>query len=126
MKMVVKCIESFRHQIKKEEKYLVIEILVTNNLISYRIIDEEGYPAIYDAGKFEIVSNHLSDYSISIMKNSLVISPQEIMNSDLNAKSIDGFWGIFIEDNQEAKAILKKIVIDLSKTENIQLASLSF
>ena len=56
--MLVRCEKSFRHQISEGNIYLVIEILIkrANSKISYRIIDNDGIPAIYDSENFEIVS----------------------------------------------------------------------
>lgn len=47
--MLIRCEKAFRHQISKGHIYLVIEILIkrVNSKISYRIIDNDGIPAIF-------------------------------------------------------------------------------
>lgn len=119
--MLVRCKESFRQQIKEGSIYLVIEILVnrTRNLISYRLIDSEGYPAIYDAEKFVIVSDCINNFAISVNQNSIVLSPAQILDSELNEKSAEGFWGLFIEDDSDTREILKKVVRNLALDENM-------
>lgn len=119
--MIVRCKESFRQQIKEGSTYLVIEILITrtNNSISYRLIDSEGYPAIYDAEKFVIVSNDINSFAFSFNQEIIVFSPTQILNSELKEKNAEGFWGSFIEDDPESRKLLKKVVIDLAREENI-------
>lgn len=104
--MVVKCISSFRHQVIAGKIYLVVEILVKryNAKISYRIIDEEGYPAIYDEELFDIVSNSLHDYSVISTQESLILSPAQIVNSELNKK----MWRDFGESL--SKTIRKRMI----------------
>lgn len=105
--MLAKCIESFRNQIKAGNTYLVIEISIklTSNSVGFRIIDEEGYPAIYEADKFQIVSNRINDFAIVINENYIILSHNFILNSELNKKNIEGFWGLFVEDDAKAKKI---------------------
>lgn len=114
--MLVRCIESFRQQIKAGNLYLVIEILIkrTSNSVSYRVIDDEGYPAIYDAEKFVIVSDSINNFAISWKQDHIVFSPVRILHSELNEKCIEGFWGLYIEDDPEAKALLEEVVKDLT------------
>ena len=104
--MVVKCISSFRHQVIAGKIYLVVEILVKryNAKISYRIVDEEGYPAIYDEELFDIVSNSLHDYSVISTQESLILSPAQIVNSELNKK----MWRDFGESL--SKTIRKRMI----------------
>ena len=120
--MIVKCKSSFRHQITEGDNYLVIEVLIrrTTNRISYRIIDNEGYPAIYEADKFEVISNKLIDFAIKFDDEIIILSHTLILNSELNKMNIEGFWGLFSEDNEETKIILKRVLTDLSSSENIK------
>lgn len=119
--MLVKCKESFRQQLKANNLYIVIEVLVklTTKSISYRIIDEERFPAIYDSVKFDIVSNQLSQYSISITDEDMVLSPSIILNSELYNKHVDGFWGLFFDDDKEAISLLENMVNILASTEGV-------
>lgn len=125
--MLVKCINSFRNQIRVESIYLVLEVLIkrTNNMISYRIIDEDGYPAIYDADNFIIVSNNMNHFSIFLNNKMLILSHTLILNSELNKKHIEGFWGLFIEDDTEARTLLQKVIDNLALEENISSAILN-
>lgn len=121
--MLVKCINSFRQQISKGNDYLVIEILVKRpqNIISYRVIDNEGFPAIYDSENFEIISNSIDDFAISVYQNEIVLSHKLILNSKANEKNVEGFWGLFIEDDKETREILQKVVCSMANTEGIEL-----
>lgn len=86
--MLIQCKEKFRQQIKEGEIYLVIEILIkrNSNSVSYRLIDREGYPGIYDAKKFEIVSNRLNNFALLLTSDIIVFSPKQIIDSELNKK----------------------------------------
>lgn len=113
--MLVKACKNFRNQISINNVYLVIEIIVniSRKHISFRVIDDEDYPAIYDAENFIIVFNHINHFSILIRENSVTCSHEFIVNSKLNEKHIDGFWGLYIEDDVEAITILDKVIEDL-------------
>lgn len=119
--MLIQCKKNFRQQIKEGEIYLVIEILIkrNSNSVSYRLIDREGYPAIYDAKNFEIVSNRLNNFALLLTSDIIIFSPKQIIDSELNKKNIDGFWGLFIEDDPEARNILNKVILDLASDENV-------
>lgn len=119
--MLVQCKETFRQQIKEGSIYLVIEILIkrNNNSVSYRVVDSEGYPAIYDAEKFVIISNCINKFALSLTSDCIILSPKQILDSELNEKNIEGFWGLFIEDNLEAREILKVVVSELALDENV-------
>ena len=72
--MLIKCIKSFRNQLKVGNVYLVVEISIkaANNSVGFRVIDDEGYPAIYEADRFEIVSNRIDDFAILINEDHIV------------------------------------------------------
>ena len=120
--MLIKCKESFRHQITKGDIYLVIEMIIrlSNNSIFYRVIDNEGYPAIYEFEKFEIVSNEYKNSAVLLNDTKFILSHKDILNSSLNEKNIEGFWGCFIEDDVEAIKVVNNIVKELSLQENIE------
>lgn len=125
--MLIKCIKSFRNQLKVGNVYLVVEISIkaANNSVGFRVIDDEGYPAIYEADRFEIVSNRIDDFAILINEDHIVLSHNLILNSELNEKSIEGFWGLFIEDDLKAKQILCEVVSNLAMNENITMPTLT-
>ena len=125
--MLIKCIKSFRNQLKVGNVYLVVEISIkaANNSVGIRVIDDEGYPAIYEADRFEIVSNRIDDFAILINEDHIVLSHNLILNSELNEKSIEGFWGLFIEDDLKAKQILCEVVSNLAMNENITMPTLT-
>ena len=120
--MLVQCKETFGQQIIEGTIYLVIEILVQRNpySVSYRVVDSEGYPAIYDAEKFEIISNRINQFALSLTQNHMAVSPKRIVDSELNKKDIEGFWGLFIEDDLEAIELLKEVISELAADENIE------
>lgn len=124
--MLVKCIKSFRNQIIEGAVYLVVEIIINNSTstISYRIIDNDRYPSIYEAEKFAIVSNDLDGFAISFNNGNITLSPKLILDSKLNEKNVEGFWGLYIEDDVEAKQILQEVVCTLAENENITVPKL--
>lgn len=121
--MLVQSKETFRHQIKEGDVYLVIEILIkcNNNSVSYRIIDNEGYPGIYKAEQFVIISNSINKFALSLKPDCIIFSPKQILDSELNEKNIEGFWGLFIEEDLKAKEIFKKVVLELALDEDVTL-----
>ena len=125
--MLVKCSKPFRHQLSENNVYLVIEILTkfSNKSVSYRLIDNEGYPSIYDADRFEVVSNKIDNFAVLLNDDGIILSHELIVNSELNIKSIDGFWGLFIEDDIDAKQILKEVIKDLSIKEKYNSTTFS-
>ena len=120
--MLIKCKESFRHQITKGDIYLVIEMIIrlSDNSIFYRVIDNEGYTAIYEFEKFYIVSNEYKNSAVLLNDTKFILSHKDILNSSLNEKNIEGFWGCFIEDDVEAIKVVNNIVKELSLQENIE------
>lgn len=119
--MIVKCIRPYRTQVSEKHIYLVIEVFanVYSKKYSFRIIDNDGCPAIYNADLFEIVSSKIINSSIIIDANSLVVSHDLIVNTSLNQKHMEGFWGCYFDGIQEAKCLLETVVEDISKCENI-------
>lgn len=120
--MLVKCIESFQQQIIEGEIYLVLEIYGAFEAreANYRIIDSDGYPAIYPAANFSIVSGRLDGLNFFKGGTKAVISHSLIQKSILNEEHKEGFWGLFFdEDNEMAREILQEVVVDLARAENI-------
>ena len=126
--MLVRCINAIRNQILQDKVYLVIEIYIkrSNNSISYRIIDSEGYPAIYESSNFVITSNKISNFSLVIKDTSIVFTPESLYSSKLNEHHLEGFWGMFIDDNSEAKKLLREVVAELSEQEQFYISFLDF
>ena len=121
--MLVKCKKAFRHQTTENNTYLVMEVSIqlSYNSKFYRIIDNEGYPALYKAENFEIVSNEYNNCAVLLNDSSFVLSHKDIINSSLNNKNINGFWGCFIEDDVEAIKIVNNVVKELSLQEQIEV-----
>jgi hypothetical protein len=129
--MLVKCSTSFRHQTTEGEIYLVIEVIIisTRNEVSYRVIDNEGCPAIYESNDFEMVSGNLDGYCLMGKNNSkiMIITPKLIFDSKLNMEHIDGFWGVYFDStSNEGKCLLENVIKDLSFREKIPAPSLSW
>lgn len=126
--LLVRCINAIRNQILQDKVYLVIEIYIkrSNNSISYRIIDSEGYPAIYESSNFVITSNKISNFSLVIKDTSIVFTPESLYSSKLNEHHLEGFWGMFIDDNSEAKKLLREVVAELSEQEQFYISFLDF
>lgn len=124
--MLVRCEKTFRHQISEGNIYLVIEIIIkrANSKISYRIIDNDGIPAIYDSENFEIVSESVN--GMCILTNAIQISftHKSIIDSKLQDENIEGFWGAYIENNITAKEILQLVVENLATYENVDIPKL--
>ncbi|MCI9525238.1 MAG: hypothetical protein HFF01_09485 [Erysipelotrichaceae bacterium] len=120
--MLVRCKETFGHQITEGNVYLVIEVTIRlfNSSILVRIVDNEGYPAIYDFEQFEIVSNEYINGAILLDEEVCKLSHKDILNSSLNMKHIEGFWGCFIDDDVEAVKILNNVVKELSVYDHIK------
>ena len=122
--MIVKCLQPVHQQLILNSLYLVVEIYVSifNGSIKYRLIDNGGYPAIYPADKFEIVSNRIYGFGLVIHRDEIVLSPEIIISSDLNQKNIDGFWGCYFDDFQnaeQAKKVLSIAIKQISANENV-------
>ena len=124
--MLVRCEKSFRHQISEGNIYLVIEILINraNSKISYRIIDIDGIPAIYDSENFEIVSESVNGMCIFTNAVQISVTHKRIIDSKLQDENIDGFWGAYIENDIVAKEILQLVVEDLATYENVDVPRL--
>lgn len=125
--MLVKCVNSFRHQIIEGDVYLVVEILVrrSNDIVSYRVIDAEGFPSIYDSNHFEIVTNNIDNFAVSVCEEQIIISHKSILNSKINKRNVEGFWGAYIEDDVESKEILKNVVCSIATIEGIDFPLIS-
>ena len=122
--MLVKCKKAFRHQTTENNTYLVMEVSIqfSYNSKFYRIIDNEGYPALYKAENFEIVSNEYNNCAVLLNDRRFVLSHKDIINSSLNNKNINGFWGgCFIEDDVEAIKIVNNVVKELSLQEHFEV-----
>lgn len=122
--MLIQCIQSIGQQITKESVYLVIEVYVNakrpEDIVHYRVIDDDGYPAIYSAKYFEVVSNKTDGLSLTIKEDGIVLAPETILLSPLNKKSINGFWDCYFESPQDwscAKQTLEEVVSQLSEIE---------
>lgn len=126
--MLVKCIHGIGNQIIKDNIYLVVEIYIhqAKKNTEFRVIDSEGYPAIYDYSNFIIISNKLSDFTFSVQNGRVVLSHNFIFNSKLNSQHVDGFWGMFIDDNPEAQELLKQVIQELANMEHFTVDNLDF
>jgi len=108
----------------KEKVYLVIEAYFNFSLnkpsavrrISYRIIDEGGTPAIYEANGFEIVSGNLNGYYVvEDREDHMIITHKLIFEANP-----DKFWDTYFESTtNEGKNLLKSVIKDLASKENI-------
>lgn len=128
--MLIKCKEQFGQQLSPETLYFVIEIYIniSTGSVQYRLVDDEGCPAIYEAKKFEIISNEIDGFTISIADNKLVLSPKLIAESELNKKNINGFWGCYFEDPQysnRAKETLRLFLAGQLEAEDTGTVHLS-
>lgn len=126
MMMQVKCIESFTHQITLGKVYLVIEISIrlSTKTTYFRVIDNEGYPAIYESNKFLVLTNEYMNAALQFKNDVITISHKNIANSSLNKKNVDGFWGCFIEDDIESIKILENVIAEIAELENVDIPEL--
>ena len=121
---VISLSKSFSEQLVKEKVYLVIEAYFNFSLnkpsavrrISYRIIDEGGTPAIYEANGFEIVSGNLDGYYLAQNRNDYIIMTHKLIFE----ANPDKFWDTYFESTtNEGKNLLKSVIKDLASKENI-------
>ena len=121
---VISLSKSFSEQLVKEKVYLVIEAYFNFSLnkpsavrrISYRIIDEGGTPAIYNADGFEIVSGNLDGYYLAQNRNDYIIMTHKLIFE----ANPDKFWDTYFESTtNEGKNLLKSVIKDLASKENI-------
>lgn len=122
--MLVKCIKSFNEQISADTIYLVLEVYISRSKpsIDYRVLDNDGCPAIYEAKNFEVVSDRLDGFGFVVKEDFFVLSPEILIQSDLNEKNIDGFWGCYFEDSStlnDAVKTLKKAILQVSQNEDM-------
>lgn len=121
--MLVKCTRSLHEQLSAGKVYLVLEVYthLDRKTIDYRLLDNNGCPAIYSADYFEIESDRVSCFSLLVKETYLVLWPEIIAKSPLNAENIDGFWGCYFEDYQkwgQAKETLERAVQALAAQED--------
>lgn len=118
--MLIKCTKNFRNQISTGRIYLVIEVIIgCNNSVRYRIIDDDGCPAIYNSDSFEIISNSVSGFGLRMGEMSTVLSHKLILDSSLNAEHMEGFWGLFFDDDPQAAELLEDVIASLAAQEGV-------
>ena len=117
--IVVKCIAPFRDQILKGNRYLALEMMIhlSRGKAFYRVIDEQGCPAIYDADLFEIESDSLNGFCIQNSQDSIVLSHKAILDPAFKEKDVDGFWGLYFNRDSAAFNLLKEVVDDFVSKE---------
>ena len=102
---VISLSKSFSEQLVKDKVYLVIEAYFDFRLnkssevlgASYRIVDEGGTPAIYDADGFEIVSGNLDGYYfLQDSDDHITITHKLIFEAGINT-----FWEVYFEKPTE-------------------------
>ena len=54
-----------------------------DNSIFFRVIDNEGYLAVYEFEKFEIVTNEYTNSAILLNDKIIILSHKDILNSTL-------------------------------------------
>ena len=126
---VISLSKSFSEQLVKEKVYLVIEAYFDFRLnkssevlgASYRIVDEEGTPAIYDANGFEIVSGNLDGYYfLQDSDDHITITHKLIFEAGTNT-----FWEVYFDNpTSKERTLLENVVKDLSFREGIPAPTL--
>ena len=121
---VISLSKSFSEQLVKEKVYLVIEASFDFRINKYsevlgafyRIIDEGGTPAIYNADGFEIVSGNLDGYYLAQNRNDYIIMTHKLIFE----ANPDKFWDTYFDSTtNEGKNLLKSVIKDLASKENI-------
>ena len=88
--MIVKCISNIGKSkyisktITVGKEYLVLEINFSQmheEFMTYRIINNEGRPVVYDASCFTVISNELKDMVVDSQKEWCTITPKLIFES---------------------------------------------
>lgn len=125
--MIVKCIKSYAKQLNLNALYLVVEMYIsmTKGTVSFRVLDNDGCPAIYPSGNFELVSNSVNGFGVVWHNGEIVLSPELIIKSDLNMKDLEGFWGCYFDNTEYTEQAVKtlKLVIECLSAEETQLSS---
>ena len=128
--MTVKCTKKYKNNAKKDyitigKEYYVIEIIYTRNTdngdykINYRIMDNNGVPAMYKVEFFEIIDSGLSDMVMCKKAYGYVITHKIIADSSLEREDVNGFWGVYFEtENIIAKRILEEVIHKSCKNDN--------
>ena len=127
--MTIKCIKACGDDAGKEyttvgREYAVIEIICTKNKsqdgwrIHYRIIDDDGIPAMYKVEYFEILNNDLANMVMCEKAYGYVITHRLIADSSLEKENLNGFWGVYFEtENIIAKRILEEVLHEILQEE---------
>jgi len=110
-------------QLTKGKIYLVIELYLDfeSSKTSYRVLNNEGAPTIYDADGFEIVSGNLDGYYwVQDRDNYITITHKLIFEAGKNT-----FWEVYFDDpTDEERTLLGNVVKDLSFREGIPTPTL--
>lgn len=115
-------------QLTVGEIYLVIEVIIGSSAeqVSYRIVDNQGFPAIYESYCFEIVSGSLDGLSIEEITEgkNLTITHKLVADSKLRTDYGGRFWEVYFdsedkEKEKESRNLLKNVIKDLSLREKI-------
>ena len=105
-------------QLTKGKIYLVIGLYLDfeSSKTSYRVLNNEGAPTIYDADGFEIVSGNLDGYYVvEDREDHMIITHKLIFEANP-----DKFWDTYFESTtNEGKNLLKSVIKDLASKENI-------
>ena len=129
--MIVKCISNIgklkytSDTITVGKEYLVLEINFSKmheEFISYRLINDDGRPVIYDASCFTVVSNELKDMVVDYQKEWCTITPKRIFESTVGKDNINGFWAhLFETDDLEAIRLVESVASELNSEQGVAL-----
>lgn len=128
--MIVRCIKKWHldqseKQITVGKIYLVLEVTLVQkqnkndalfHMMSYRILNNNGVPGIYNAECFEVLSDKL-DHMVILMPSASVIQITHKAFTDpiYEQKNANGFWGYLFESNsKQAIDVLQNAVIELN------------
>ena len=114
-------------QLMQRETYFIIKIYFDRKKSCsysnayYRIVDNTGCPAIYDADGFEIVSSNLDGYCLAEDDDGdITIAHKLIFEAKLN-----NFWEAYFENpTHKERALLENVIKDLSFREGIPAPTL--
>jgi hypothetical protein len=123
--MLLKSKETIEYSYTKGVLYLPIEVScnLKRKTVYVRIVDDDGCPALYDLSNFVIISGKLNGFCFEYYDDKLFLSHHLLINTPLDKKNIDGFWGVFFEDTTQlavkALQIVRSAVEDLARIENV-------
>ena len=90
--------------------------------ISYRLINNDGRPTIYNASCFTVVSNDLRDMVFDYYGDFCIITHKRFFDTAIGKDNVNGFWAhLFETDDLEALKLVESVAHDINFDQRIIL-----